>query len=118
MSKEQEQALEKAGDVIFDNAYIPALCSVLEKRGYAPKTTEEMESVLESVVLLKMSKEKETNNSGNLHKAANAMLHQHFGSNKGTSNEAQYTSIAQELLNNEEIEKAAGLITGIQNAEK
>ncbi len=118
---QEPAAIEQAGQTLFDELYVPTLAKQCAARGVDITTPEEMQSVLESVDMLKRaSAVGSQEGNGSLHKQANLVLRQTLGTGAAdegqqrAEQEQQFAKLASETAPSEAAIKASSVLTAAQ----
>lgn len=112
------QQLEQAGEMLFDNVYVPAFLQQCEKRGAAITDQDTLVTALTNVSLLKRASAADASATNGIHKAANLALRGMFGEDvaaveKAAAEASNVDAITQRLSLDEGVQNAAALLASL-----
>ena len=116
-------AVEHAGELLFDQVYVPSFMQKCSARGVTFQNEDELRMALQSTNMLREKEAREASETnGNLHKAAHAALRGMLGEDveaaeKAAQDDSEATRIGQHLTQDEGVRNAASLLSQLQAAE-
>ena len=115
------EAIEKAGEELFDAVYVPAFLKQCASNGIEFKTEDDVVTALNNVLMLKTAEANKVGrlDNGNMHKDANDALQRMFGqdpvaASKKVADQTKVASLVQSLNLTEEAKKAVATLADLK----